>query len=503
LRFACDLPVSAELQLDLLRQAMKSVVTALLILTLAASGLLFTLTLSAADTDFLIYFEGSTLALKSQTIDRAVYLPLVDIVRHLGLAYTDATGLLTFTIQGQNSKLVLTPGSAFIAVNDQPILLQSTIRRENGQWLVPLDFLSQGLSRVAGQEFRYRPGTRRVFAGRIQAAELVMNAQALGGITRLTMRTGFSVDVDLQKETAQHRAILTLKGRPIDPARERLDYKDGLLQSVTFDDSEGSPRVLVAMTDDVRDVRLTSAEENRVYFVDFIKDPAAEAPAPPVAAAPPKNPTNITNVRVIVIDAGHGGIDAGATNAGTLEKDVTLNLARRLRVALQSRMAATIILTRETDVALTSEARAAVANNNRAGVFISLHVGYSPDKNAAGSSVYIMRPDFTGGFPQFDSSRLFFPWYMAYRPSRQASAALATQLQQNLNQAFPGWKVPVRYGPLGVLASATMPAVAVEIGNLNNEAGVKMLTDEDFQTRIVGSIAAGIEKFAASSGGRP
>jgi N-acetylmuramoyl-L-alanine amidase len=477
---------------------MKRVVTLLLIVTLA-------LTLSAADTDFLIYFENSTLPLKSQTFDRATYLPLADIVRHLGLAYTDATALLTFTVQGQNSKVVLTPGSAFIAVNDQPILLQTTVRRENGQWLVPLDFLSQGLSRVSGLEFRYRSGTRRIFAGRVQPADLAMNAQSLGGLTRLTLRTGASVDVDLQREAAQHRAILTIKGRPIDPSRERLDYKDALIQSVAFDDSDGSPRVVVATTDEVRDVRLTPSEENRVYFVDFIKDVAAEPPAPAVAAAPPKPVNNIvtTNVRVIVIDAGHGGIESGTTNSGTLEKDLTLNLARRLRSALQSRMNATVILTRETDVAMTNEARAAVANNNQAGVFVSLHLGYSPDKNSSGSSIYVMKPDFTGGFPQADSGRLFYPWYMAYRGSRAGSTAMATQLQQSLLSTFPTWKFPIRSGPIGVLASATMPAVVVEIGNLNSEANVKALADEAFQIRLASTIAAGIEKFSSTtSGGR-
>jgi N-acetylmuramoyl-L-alanine amidase len=483
---------------------MKPVVTLLLILALVASGLLFTLSLSAADGDFLIYFENSTLALKSQTIDRTTYLPLADIVRHMGLAFTDATALLTFTIQGQNSRLVLTPGSAFVAVNDQPILLQSTVRRENGQWFVPLDFLSQGLSRVAGFEFRYRPGTRRVFAGRVQVAELAMNAQALGGITRLTLRSGYALDVELQKEMAQRRATLALKGRPIDPARERLDYRDGLLQSVTFDDSEGLPRLIVTMTDDVRDVRISSAEDNRVYFVDFIKDPTAESPPTPVAANvnKPMAPNFRGNgVRVIVIDAGHGGIDSGTTNAGTLEKDLTLSIARRLRTALQSRMAATVILTRESDVVLSNEARAAVANNNQGGLFVSLHVGFSPDPAASGSSIYVMSPEFTGGFPQFDSNRLFFPWYMAYRSSRPGSAVLASQLQLTLRQSFPGLKFPIRSGPLGVLTSATMPAVAVEIGNLNNEMSAKMLTDEAFQTKVAGSIAAGIERFASAVAG--
>ena len=132
------------------------------VLALLAASILYRQPLSAADTDFPIYFEGSTLALKSQTIDKTTYLPLVDIVPHLGLAYTDATAALTFTVQGQNSRLLLTPGSAFISLNDRAVLLQNPVRRDNGQWLVPLDFLSQGLSRVSGIEFRYRPGDRRV-----------------------------------------------------------------------------------------------------------------------------------------------------------------------------------------------------------------------------------------------------------------------------------------------------------------------------------------------------
>jgi N-acetylmuramoyl-L-alanine amidase len=362
-----------------------------------------------------------------------------------------------------------------------------------------LDFLSQGLSRVAGMEFRYRPGSRRIFAGRVQVAELAMSAQSLGGTTRLTLRSGFSIDVDLQKEG--RRAILSLKGRPIDPARERLDYKDALVQSITFDDSEGTPRLVVATTDEVRDIRVVPSEENRVYFVDFIKDPSSEPP--PVAANVTRPSANIagTGVRVVVIDAGHGGIDSGATNAGTLEKDLTLSLARRLRSALQSRMSTTVILTRESDVVLTSEARAAVANNNQAGVFVSLHAGYSPDKTASGSSIYVMTPTFTGGFPQSDSGRLFFPWYMAYRGSREVSAALASQLQQNLRQSFPGLKFPIRSGPLGVLASATMPAVAIEIGNLNNDENVKTISDEAYQLKVAASIAAGIERFASAAAG--
>jgi len=486
---------------------MKRIVTGFVLVILTVAVFLHTLPLSAADTDFLIYFESSTLALKSQTVDRTIYLPLQEIVRHLGLASTDATGLMTFTIQGQNSRLVLTPGSGFISYNDQPILLQNPIRRDAGQWLVPLDFLSQGLSRVAGVEFRYRPGTRRVFAGKVMTTELAMSAQSLGALTRLTLRAGSPIEVELQKETAQRRAVLVLKGKAIDPARERLDYKDALLQSVAFDDSDGNPRLLIGVADDVRDIRLTPSDGNRVYFIDFVREIVSEAPTTTTAASAPApaaranaNVVPGNGVRVIVIDAGHGGIETGATNAGTVEKDLTLLLARNLRTALQRRLSATIVLTRDSDIDLTSEARAGVANNNQASLFISIHTGYSPDKNVSGSSIYVMKPDFTGGLAEPAGGRLFLPWYMAFRTSAAASQAMAESLQKNLNDALPELKFLIRYGPVGVLASATMPAVAIEVGNLNNDNSAKTLLDPEFQTKLTATLAQGIEQFA--SGGR-
>ena len=486
---------------------MKSAGSVLVVAILAAS-LFYRQPLAAADTDFPIYFENSALALKSQTIDKTTYLPLVDIVKHMNLAYTDATATQTFTIQGQNSKLLLTPGSAFISLNERAILLQNPIRHDNGQWLVPLDFLSQGLSRVSGIEFRYHPGDPRVFAGNISPAELAMNAQSLGATTRLTLRTGSPVEVELQRDAAQRRVVLLLKGKPIDPGRERLDYKDRLVQSIAFEDSDGVARIVVGTTDEVRDVHITAGEGNRVYFADFIREAVTEAEPPTAAPAatgaaarPDALPAN-ANIRVIVIDAGHGGIDSGAINTATHEKDLTLALARRLRTALQSRLGASVVLTRDSDVVLTSEARAGVANNNQAGLFVSLHIGYSPNKTDPGSSIFVMKSDFTAGAAaQPPGQRLFLPWYMAYQTSRQASQALASQMQQDLNQTLPGWKFPLRSGPIGVLASVTMPAIAIELGNLNNDVSVQTLLDPSFQTRVAATIASSIERFTESRTG--
>ena len=224
--------------------------------------------------------------------------------------------------------------------------------------------------------------------------------------------------------------------------------------------------------------------------------PPQQEPAPPVPAKPP----SIAKVRVIVIDAGHGGIDTGATATGALEKDLTLVIARKLRTTLQSRFGATVLLTRDSDIALTSEARAAVANNNQADLFISLHVGYSANKSDLGSSLYVIQENFAASSLSATErpQRLFLPWYQGYRRHRDESVTMATILGQDLSTSLPGWNFPLRTGPVGVLASTVMPGVLIEIGNLNNTASTQALMDDAFQNRFSNTVAGAIERFAAS-----
>jgi N-acetylmuramoyl-L-alanine amidase len=467
----------------------------------------------AADSDFPIYMDDSTILLKTQTVKGVLYLPLADIVRNFNLPYTNDTAQEAFTVRGANSQVVLTRNSAVISVNNQITLLPNPVLHDNGVWLVPVEFLQQGLSRVTTTEFRRRAGSPRAFAGRAKPADLAMSSQSQSSLTRLTLRTSTPVSVELKRETAQHRAVLVFAPKPIDPARESVDFKDRLVQSINFNDSDGSPKVVVAVSDDVSDIRVSSSEENRVHVVDFIRKtesteaappPAAPGPAGESAAARRQEPaplggkTNTAGVRVIVIDPGHGGIDAGASTMGALEKDITLALARKLRTTLQSRLGATVLLTRDSDVALTSEARAAVANNNRADLFISLHVGYSANKAELGSSVYVIQENFAASIlPATEKTqRLFLPWYLGYRTNRESSVKAATVLSEELSSSLPGWTFPIRTGPVGVLASTVMPAVLIEIGNLNNPASTQALLDDTFQSRFGTTVAGAVERFA-------
>src|SRR5947207_895484 len=89
-----------------------------LLAVMAGAVFLSPLLLRAADNDLPIYFEDSTLVLKTQTVNRIAYLPLADIVRHLELSYTNDTTQDVFTIRRGNAQIVLTRNSAAISVNN-------------------------------------------------------------------------------------------------------------------------------------------------------------------------------------------------------------------------------------------------------------------------------------------------------------------------------------------------------------------------------------------------
>src|SRR5712671_1027611 len=243
----------------------------------------------AADTDLPVYLDDSTVVLKTQTVSRIQYLLLADIVRQFSLPYTNDTNQEIFTIRGKNAQAVLTRNSAAISINNQITILSSPVLHDNGTWLVPSDFLTQGLSRVMGTDFRRRTGAPRVFAGTVKPSELAMNAQYQGTVTRLTLRNSTGGTLDLQKDPAQHRVVLVFSPKAIDPARESVDYVDRLVQSIRFNDSDGMPKIIVETSNEVSDVRMTSADENRVHFIDFIRKPditdAAPAPAGALALA--------------------------------------------------------------------------------------------------------------------------------------------------------------------------------------------------------------------------
>lgn len=218
---------------------------------------------------------------------------------------------------------------------------------------------------------------------------------------------------------------------------------------------------------------------------------------PTVLAGPPPvgSPT-----RMIVIDPGHGGADAGVRGpTDTREKDVTLQLARLLSDRLAGRYRTK--LSRTDDYHLDVFSRTNLANQEDADFFISLHTAGSFKYRKSGFSLYYHegagRRVFGGDLSAsqtFDLTDLSESWRGVQRKHVSESRRMARAIQGPLSQ-FAGAPGTVEGASLLVLTGADRPAVLVEVGCLSNPAEEKKLRRTDYLSGIADAIRSGIDNF--------
>jgi N-acetylmuramoyl-L-alanine amidase len=172
----------------------------------------------------------------------------------------------------------------------------------------------------------------------------------------------------------------------------------------------------------------------------------------------------------VVIDAGHGGDDPGATSCtGYYEKTVNLSVARKVASLLRQK-GLRVVMTRDGDEFIELEERAAIANRNNAQLFVSIHSNSTERSSARGFTIYEARS--------------------ASRSSRQAAEAIARAMAKTGLD-----NTGVREADYKVLIYTEGPAVLVELGYLSNYQEAALLKDSSFQDRLAEAIAKGISDF--------
>ncbi len=207
---------------------------------------------------------------------------------------------------------------------------------------------------------------------------------------------------------------------------------------------------------------------------------------------------------VIFIDPGHGGDDTGIVGGGGLtEKGVCLDLAARLKEKIDQRLGFRTYLTREEDKSLTLDERAALANNHRATLYISIHLGGYPDQRFRGVGVF-----FPGGMsPEASVGQQPLPeWDGLQGAHRKQSKALADLLHDALLRRLPDvGDLGVHALPLSPLRALNMPAVLVEPAVLSSVSEEERLGSESVRDALAEGLFEGLHLFLKSGvpGERP
>jgi N-acetylmuramoyl-L-alanine amidase len=222
------------------------------------------------------------------------------------------------------------------------------------------------------------------------------------------------------------------------------------------------------------------------------------------------------SVRRVVIDAGHGGNDPGATSMQHLtEKEVTLDVAARLK-ALLTKNGFDVIVTRGDDRLIPLRDRARLANESDSDIFVSIHVNSIVNHTAShGIETYYLGPtndpsltklaadeNRMSGYSVADMHKLVEHIYADAR--REESHRLANAIQQELygnlrsvDRGLENWGV--KRAPFIVLVATEMPAILAEVGCMSNDAEAEMLHRSEYRQHIAEALFKGIRAYASAA----
>ena len=216
----------------------------------------------------------------------------------------------------------------------------------------------------------------------------------------------------------------------------------------------------------------------------------------------------------VVLDPGHGGHDGGTRGpSGLLEKDLVLDVAKRLGTLIEARLGSEVVYTRDDDTFIPLEERTHIANNHKADLFLSIHANSSLVKAASGIETYYL--NFTtekaalevAARENASSERSIYELKdllqkIALKDKLEESREFAAHVQSSLSALSARSNTRskdrgVRKAPFVVLIGASMPSVLAEIGFVSNPRDEGLMKKPEYRQKIAEALYKGVSQYAA------
>jgi N-acetylmuramoyl-L-alanine amidase len=439
---------------------------------------------------------------------------LDELGRAFGLTWREdpVAASLVVTDSANNRSVVLSLSQGLASVSGRLFSLPAPPARDGRAWYVPVDFVGRVLPVIAATRIDLRKPSRLIVIGDMRVPRVAARHEALGATARVTFDVAPPTPHTVTQEGA--RILVRFEADALDatvPGAINGELVAGVQPGET-------PAAIAINTgprfSSFRAADMAGSGGGVRIVVELAAQSAITPAAPPATATEPPPLLELSapgGLRTIIIDPGHGGDETGARGpAGALEKDVTLAVARRLKAALEARMGVRALLTREVDRTMSLDERAALANNNKADLFISLHANASLRPAVAGAEVFYLSLDEYGAeaaqaarpegelLPVFGGGSRdiqLILWEMAQARYIEQSAAFAKLVEAELRERVPMSERAIQQAPFRVLVGANMPAVLVELGFITNAQQEKALSSDAFQQQLVSALVNGIVRY--------
>jgi N-acetylmuramoyl-L-alanine amidase len=364
-----------------------------------------------------------------------------------------------------------------------------------------------------------------------------------GDYTRVVIDHEHKVEFQVHELKNPDRLVFDLLNTRLDPSvdKEPLSVNDGILRRVrasqyalsivrvvldlasikgyTAFPLRDPRRLVIDVTGDASDKAVTSVEQTE--DLGSILEPES-ANAPPVNKATNRAGLSLSRqlglkVRTIAIDAGHGGHDPGAiSKRGTKEKDLTLDIAKRLALLVKEGLGCNVVMTRNRDVFVPLEERSAIARTKGADLFVSIHINASRKRRARGIETYIQglrasdrhamataaRENATTSktLSELDDELARILKGLRMESNDEDSLNLAHAVQGSLVDAVDPIQgnvadLGVKRAFFYVLINTGMPSILAEVGFISNPAEEMMLKKGSYRQAIARALYDGIKEY--------
>ena len=409
----------------------------------------------------------------------------------------------------QNIKLVLSPHSSFIRVNDETYHMYVPVIYDGNDFYIPvtpfLDILNKSglpIALVDSSE-KFILTTAPLY----NVNGLSVKNKVNGTVIEINTSKRFTKDVLAASITRGGWLNLTIAGAMVDSLNMAESKMKKPVVRVRTIQSKESAQISFLLKSKVDDFEIETGE-NKISI--FLRTEMAE------------NANKIKEMRrrwlldTIVIDAGHGGKDPGAVGHGGLqEKTVTLDIAKKLGKLIQANMGIKVIYTRDEDVFVPLWKRTKFANDSKGMIFISIHANSVPNSpSVRGFETFLLRPGKTKdaievasrenavialeelyhNYEKLSNDKLIIAT-MAQSNFMKESEFLAAEIQRELDKVLTSPNRGVKQSGFHVLVGATMPNVLIEAGFLSNKNESKLLGQSRYRQKIAQAIFSALVNF--------
>src|SRR5438105_4694381 len=437
-----------------------------------------------------LVFSGTALAgLPTLTYEGREYVELSRVADVLKTRLEATAQSTQAQLRPAGHVITVTRNWSRILVDGVPVVLDAPARVRRGVWLVPDTFLARVQPRVqpvtavqpvaAGAPAITAPTVKAEAAPAAPVALEELRLPSYPAFTRLVLETSSPLTARVEASGAKE-ARIRLFGLTADARTEEIG--DGFIE----------------------EARLERAGADAILKVVF--EGSAGEVKTSALADPPR----------LVLDAGHGGHDPGAVGpAGLQEKDLVLDVTRRVARLVEDRLSVKALLSRDGDHFVPLRDRTSFANKERADLFVSIHANAHRATASTGIETYFLSSEATdtaarqvaalensvvqlektpGRGGRVDAVKAIL-WDLAQSEFQLESSRLAEVVQDSMTQALRIPNRGVKQAGFYVLGGAAMPAVLIEIGFVTNPKEERRLKDSQYRDEIARAILAGLAEY--------